>query len=159
MHDMQGVLDEWPVKLASAEGLAFSWPYGIRALIAERERLQQIEDFRGHFFRYGYLVRANPHEYIFKVPLSFEEALVGSATQRITLMDRVRTYHNYDWKREAAATAQNLTGTAEQRFVALMQNLLVLQGLTDELKPETLELCKRCTSTDEVCLCMLNANA
>jgi hypothetical protein len=38
-----------------------------------------------------------------------------------------------------------------------MEDLLLMQGLTSELKPETRELIKRCTSYGQLLECMLNA--
>lgn len=114
---------------------------------------------------------------IFTVPLSFHEAFVGSDAERITLMDRVRTYYNFNWKRDAKAEAQRincpvgpkrvdmqsgriaeLKREADGLFTKRIEDVLLLQGLTEELKPETRELIKRCESHEELARCMLDAN-
>ena len=50
-----------------------------------------------------------------------------------------------------------LVRQAEERFHKLMQDLLLMQSLTSELKPQTRELIKRCTSHGQLVACMLNA--
>ena len=157
---------EWTVKLLSTEDLAYPWNYGTRALIAERERVEQILTLRSDFDGARGL-SGLPHEE-FKVPLSFEEAFVGSDAQRIAIMDRVRTYYNFNWKRDALAKEQQYQGqqdfllhqhyAANRHFEKLMSNLLLMQALTEELKPETHDLVRRCTSSEQLLKCMLNAS-
>ncbi len=163
--------DVWTEQVLSGKGPTYNWPYGTRALIAERKR---VEEMRGlhHLFVYGTWVNhINPN--IFKCPLSFEECFVRSDTQRITLMDRLRTYYNFNWKRDATERmgllSRNQQGDyykrqfrsmkreADQLFAKRIEDVLLLQGLTEELKPETLELVKRCTDFQQLLRCMLDA--
>jgi len=166
----------WTVQELSAEGPTYNWPYGTRALIAERKRVQEIECLRGAFV-YGHFVNhTDPN--IFKFPMSYEEAFVGSDTERIALMDRLRTYYNFNWKRDATACAQPRPGCgmlglaglqqfedklrsmkreADQLFAKRIEDVLLLQGLTEELMPETRELIKRCTDFQQLLRCMLDA--
>jgi hypothetical protein len=164
--------DVWTVQVLSVEGHTYNWPYGTRALIAERKRVQEIEGLRGAFV-YGHFVnKTNPH--IFTFPLSFEEAFVSSDTQRIAVMDRLRTYYNFNWKRDATARVQPRPGfgmpgvageeqlrsmkrEADELFAKRIEDVLLLQGLTEELKPETRELVKRCTDFKQLLRCMLDA--
>jgi hypothetical protein len=166
-------LFEWTVHATTGVD-GYNWPYGIRALIAERKRVHEIECLRS-VFEYGHFVsQTDPN--IFKFPLSYEEAFVRSDTQRIALMDRLCVYSNFNWKRDAMARAGPRPGVtpeyqqhqfqhqfrplkmeAEQLFVKRTEDLLLLQGLTEELKPETLELVKRCMDFQQLKRCMLYA--
>jgi hypothetical protein len=128
---------------------------------------------------------------IFEVPLSFQEAFVGSDMERIKVMDRVRKHMNFEWKCDAKAEIQlsrsaskkadgpriasdvyqelredqftkqfeKLLRDAAEIFTKRIEDVLVLQGLTEELKPETRELVKRCKSHEQLVRCMLDANA
>ena len=178
---------EWPMKALSTQVARYAWRHGASELIRERERVAKIDFLRGPF-AYGYNVNHPVSlNYIFTVPLSFHEAFVGSDAERITVMDRVRTYYNFNWKRDAKAEVQKRRDATargqgrgtfctaqEQAFDLRLQELkreadgvfkkriddvLVLQALTEELKPETLELVKRCKSHEQLVRCMLDANA
>jgi hypothetical protein len=171
---------EWTAQVLSADGGAYRWPYGARALTAERKRVQEIESLRWRF-TYGYH-RGGGHDVrpnLFTFPMSFEEAFVHSDAERIAMMDRVRAYYNFNWKRDATADAHPRLGNqftageqehfkqqframknvADQLFAKHIDDVLLLQGLTEELMPETLELAKRCTSSAELLRCMLNGKA
>lgn len=165
--------DAWTEQVLS-EGTNYNWPWGTRALIAERKRVQDIQVLQG-LFEYGlYVNHTDPG--IFKCPLSFEEAFVSSDTQRIALMNRLRFYYNINWERDATERARrghhgNICSTEElfkQQFCAMkreadklfkkhIEDLLLLQALTEELMPETRELIKHCTSFEELLRCMLDA--
>lgn len=171
---------EWTTQVLSADGGLFRFPYGARALIVERKRVQEIESLRWRFtFGYhrggGYDVRPN----LFTFPMTFEEAFIHSDDERIAMTDRVCAYHNFNWKRDVTADAHPRLGNqftageqehfkqqframknvADQLFAKHIDDVLLLQGLTEELMPETLELVKRCTSTAELLRCMLCARA
>jgi hypothetical protein len=160
---MSDTLQEWPAKLLSVDDLAYGWPHGMSALIAELERVREIQAL--HIgFHVGDWASHDPNQNYFKLDMSFAEAFVGCDADRIALKDRVTTYYNCDWKREATALDQRrlvkfavLFREAEQRFRKLMEDLLLLQGLTSELKPQTRGLIKRCTSHEQLLACMLNA--
>ena len=47
---------------------------------------------------------------------------------------------------------------ADGLFTKRIEDVLLLQGLTEEIKPETLELIKRCKNHEELARCMLDAN-
>ena len=173
---MSAALQGWPEKLLSIDDIEYSFPHGTRALIAERQRVMDIRLLQAGFHR-GHWVSHDPLRNYFKLDMSYEEAFVDCDAQRIALKDRVTTYYNCDWKREATARVQvrlangsslNFTDgqqqqfaadvrQAEQRFGQLMEDLLIMQALTSELKPQTRELIKRCTSHGQLFACMLNA--
>lgn len=149
-----------PVKLASVEYPAFAWPYGARALQAERARVQKVLDMSTQMI-YGWEYGSQP--VVFQVPLDFHEGFVRNEFERIMLTDRVRTYHNFNWKRDASGTRindmdQDIT-PAERYYTKLIENLLEQQALTEELMPETLALVTSCTSANELKQVMLNARA
>ena len=154
--------DGWPVKRMSGDYLAFAFPYGARALMAERERVGKVLELTmlmNHGWHYG-----GNYEPVFKVPLSFQEGFVRNDTERITLMDRVRTYHNFNWKRDVSGKPNMNRGEAgytqsDRHYATLMNTLLELQALTEELKPETLALIASCPSAYEMQQAMLNARA
>jgi hypothetical protein len=91
-------------------------------------------------------------------------------------MDRVRTFYNFNWKRDIMTyiTCNNAKGcnandfgpgsqfftlkrNADDIFKKFMENLLLLQALTEELKPETRALAQHCTSFEQLDRCMLDA--
>lgn len=154
--------DGWPVKRMSGDYPAFAFPYGARALMAERERVGKVLELT-MLMNYGFHLGGN-QEPVFKVPLSFQEGFVRNDTERITLLDRVRTYHNFNWKQEVFArpsinSPDGGTTRTEKQYAKLINNLLELQALTEELKPETLALISSCASAHELQQAMLNARA
>ena len=151
----------WPVKLMSSDYPAYKWPYGARALIAEREKVEKVLDL-GAQMNYGFCLGGTIDNVVFKVPLSFKENFVRNDTERITLIDRVRTYHNFNWKRDVSARSnincpdRGIT-PSEKQYATRIDNLLEMQALTEELKPETLELVHACNNPYELQQAMLNA--
>ena len=153
--------DGWPVKAMSTEYLQFPWPYGARELIAERAKVQKVLQLSAQM-NGGFCLGGTIDNVVFKVPLNFHESFVRNDEERITLIDRVRTHHNFNWKREVFArpsinSPDGGTTLTEKRYAALMDNLIEMQALTEELKPETLALISSCTSAHELQQTMLNA--
>ena len=138
----------------------YPWPYGARALIVERERVVKILEI-SHLMSYGWAY--GPQPVVFQVPLNFHEGFVRNDTDRITLTDRVRMYHNFNWKRDVSRTRINEfsegSTPAERHYRKLIDSLLEMQALAEELKPETLALVARCTNAHELQQAMLNARA
>ena len=137
----------WPAKLLSSEYPAYTWPYGARALLAEREKVQKVLG----------LSRQMNETTLFHVPLTFHEGFVRNDTERITLTDRVRRYHNFNWKRDMSANYGDYGGAVDACYTRLIDALLEMQALTEELKPETLVLVSNCLGGDELQQAMLNA--
>jgi hypothetical protein len=143
----------------SSDYPAYKWPYGARALIAERGKVEKVLELSGLMDR-GRLW--GPLEAHFKVPLSFKEGFVRNDTERITLTDRIRTYHNFNWKRDVSGKPHmndmdRGLNASDRHYAMLIDNLLEMQALTEELKPETLELVHACQNTYELQQAMLNA--
>lgn len=154
--------DGWPVKPMSCDYLVYVFPYGARALQAERAKVQKVLQLSGQI-NYGWFPGGN-EEPVFKVPLTFHEGFVHSDAERIALTDRVRMHHNFNWKRDVFARPSiNYSDAgvtrAEKHYATLIDNLIELQALTEELRPETLALVASCASANELQQSMLNARA
>jgi hypothetical protein len=145
----------------SCDYLVYVFPYGARALQAERAKVQKVLDLSAQMnwgWQYG------PIGPTFKVPLSFHEGFVRNDTERITLIDRVRMYHNFNWKRDVTGKPHinqpdGGVTPSERHYTKLIDNLIELQALTEELRPETLALVASCASANELQQSMLNARA
>jgi hypothetical protein len=154
--------DGWPVKPMCSSYLAFAFPFGARALMAERANVQKVLDL-GAQMNYGFHLGGSQQP-VFKVPLSFHEGFVRNDAQRIMIIDRVRTHHNFNWKRDVFArpsinSPDGGTTRTEKQCAKLIDDLLEMQALTEELKPETLALVSSCASAHELQQAMLNARA
>jgi hypothetical protein len=150
----------WPAKLMSSEYPAYTWPYGARALMAEREKVQKVLGLIGQM-NYGW-THGGSQPVLFQVPLTFLEGFVRNDSERITLTDRVRRYHNFNWKRDMSAKPNMNHGEcgvtqSDRHYARLIDALLELQALTEELKPETLVLMSTCAGGHELQQAMLNA--
>ena len=158
----------WPVETGVQP---FTWPYGPRELIAERKRVAEIMTLR---VKVEKPLDWNGHPTITGYPLSFQDAFVPNDNTRIWLMLEINSFQ--DWR--SLVVKQRLdtfpvgpSGTAERRakresdwcaemnvyygwikgFLAqTSNNLLEMQALCSELKPETLALVKRCSSYEEL---------
>jgi len=151
--------DGWSVKRMCSEYPEYPWPYGARELIAERAMVDKVLDFSAGM-RYGWAY--GPQPVLFKVPLTFQEGFVRNDAERITLIDRVRTYHNFNWKRDTNPMMNQMESgmtPSDRHYAKLINNLLEMQALTEELKPETLVLVAACASPDQLQQAMLNARA
>lgn len=155
----------WPTKRMSWEYPAYTWPYGARALMAERKKVQKVLELSRQMNCGSRIGLPTP---IFQVPLNFHEGFVRNDTERITLTDRVRTYHNFNWKRDISSKhhmTMNMSMDAPYRtksdghYAKLIDALLELQALTEELKPETLVLVSNCVGELELQQAMLNGSA
>ena len=152
----------WPVKLMCSDYPTYPWPYGARALIAEREKVEKVFVMRLQMINGWH--SSGQYNNLFTVPLTFKEAFVRNDTERITLTDRIRTYHNFNWKRDVTVQ-QNMNTInggltdSDRQYAMLIDNLLEMQALTEELKPETLELVHARQNPHELQQAMLNARA
>jgi hypothetical protein len=150
----------WPVKLMCSDYPEYTWPYGARALMAEREKVEKVLALSAEMvlgYRYG-----GHYANIFIVPLTFKEGFVRNDTERMTLIDRVRKYHNFNWKQDVTGRPDMNTcdcgmTASDRHYARLIDNLLEMQALTEELQRETLELIWTCKSVHELQQGMLNA--
>ena len=155
--------DGWPVKPMSCDYLVYVFPYGARALQAERAKVQKVLELSAGISN-GFCLGGTIDNVVFKVPLSFHEGFVRSDAERIALTDRVRMHHNFNWKREVFARpsinySDGGSTRAEKHYATLIDNLIELQAVTEELRPETLALVASCASANELQQSMLNARA
>ena len=197
MHDYKlqmalGLAPAWP---AGPSVQPFTWPYGPRELIAERQRVREIlllrakveqpVDWNRNLTKTGY-------------ELSFQETFVQDDVARLTLLkqiessrdwrseivkqrldtfpvlpvisnpsalaNRMREFHPeqtalVEWKAQAehaqasAAWCVSINATYGWTLGFLQQtsdNLLEMQALCSELKPETLGLVRRCDTPEEL---------
>ena len=170
------VAPPWPEKKRPQP---FTWPHGTRELIAERKRILEIMalrvkvekpvDWNGNPTNTGY-------------PLSFQDAFIRNDNNFTWLMLDLQGFR--DWRKLAvrenlASFPDGPSGTAELkkkrqadwcasmnvvygRTEVLLQqsvnNLLEIQALCSELKPETLALVKRCSSYEQLDRSMLMMN-
>jgi hypothetical protein len=138
----------------SSEYPAYTWPYGARALMAEREKVQKVLGLSGQM-NGGWAYRGlGPQPVLFQVPLTFHEGFVRNDTER--------KYHNFNWKRDMSANPDRNHGDcggtqSDRHYARLIDALLELQALTEELKPETLVLMSNCAGGHELQQAMLNA--
>ena len=125
----------------------FSWPHGTRELIVERKRVHDILALNAKVKqptdRQGYL----------GMDIPFEEAFIDSHDLRVELTDRLHTHYNANWKADIVSMhkcqPQNLFGAyhhAQGIVHATRDNLLEMQALYEDLRPETHALIKCCTS-------------
>jgi hypothetical protein len=155
--------DGWPAKRMSGDYLVYVFPYGARALMAERAKVQKVLDL-GAGMSNGFCLGGTIDNVVFKLPLSWQEGFVRNDAERITLIDRLRTHHNFNWKRDVFARPHINYSDAgvlrtEKHYATLINNLIEMQALTEELKPETLALIASCPSAYEMQQAMLNARA
>jgi hypothetical protein len=141
----------------------YVFPYGARALQAERTKVQKVLQLSAGMSN-GFCLGVTIDNVVFKVPLTFHEGFVRNDTERITLIDRVRTHHNFNWKRDVFARPsinqpdRGMT-PSERHYATLIDNLIEMQAVTEELRPETLALVASCASANELQQSMLNARA
>jgi hypothetical protein len=153
---------EWPQKVLPTRDDAiqeFSWKFGARELVAEMKRVSQILALRAK------LEKPTDLKDYLAFPMSFKEAFIDSDAMRIGLIDRLHISFNTNWKRDVVSLilGRSPHGTkawcedvkasykhAVSIFVMNHENLLLMQALHEELKPETRDLIRRCTSHKQV---------
>lgn len=159
----------------------YRWPYGPAALVQERSTVTKILE-RAHEIRMPSL-RAWPHLPISNyrngigflgMYMSQEDVFVNSDHRRNMLVDRAHQCFNVDWKLEVQALSANADDgldagqrasmrylhyqMAEEHLYQVVDGIDTLQGLYDELKPETVELINRCACTIDVKRSMVMTN-
>ena len=162
----------WPVVRVHA----FTWTHGPGELIAERKRVCAIMELWAKvekpFKETGFGVGG--HIVAIVIPVSFQEAFVEDDEARKALMHRINSFR--DWRAQVvwsllASFPVGPSGTTERKFRretewceqmtvwykiiqallrATWNNLLEMQALCAQLKPETLALARRCASHVEM---------
>jgi len=173
---------EWAVKaLPSLDPTlkSYTWSYGPRALIAEREIVNSILE-AAHWVRMPMLRwPAVPVEHMragvgfLGMYMSCGDAFVDCSDKRNMLVDRAHQCFNIDWKLEVQAlSAQDpldrdeLSSVryghyhmAEQHLYTLVDKIDEMHALYETLKPETADLIKRCANAVQLKKSMLTTNA
>lgn len=179
LDPMKGHSD-WPGKaLPSLDPTLqpFAWTYGSAALIDERGIVNRILEI-AHSIRMPALAWPGLASYysnngvgLLGMMLSPEDAFVDSDEKRNMLVDRVHHYFNVDWKMEVQAMTSNPNdGMTEQKRQSVrgmhyhqtedhlydtVDKIDRLRSLFETLKPETVDLIRRCTTTNDVRRSML----
>lgn len=201
MHDYKlqmalGLAPAWP---AGPSVQPFTWPYGPRELIAERQRVREILLLRAKVEKPAGYWNCNLTKTGYE--LSFQETFVQDDHARVTLMKQIES--SRDWRSEIVKerldtfpvlpvspnpTTAFPTGRHPGSYVCLQMkaeaehaqasaewcvsinatygwtlgflqqtsdNLLGMQALCSELKPETLGLVRRCDTPEELDRSML----
>jgi hypothetical protein len=147
-----------------------AWAHGARELLAERKRVDAI---MAHATK---LAQPTDLKDFCGVTLALHEAFVDSHEARLRLFCRIKMHAQTHWGRDVvrlhlegfpfgphAATDWVQRETAWRETVSeyqqslvlgqvtsIMPRLLEMQALCEELKPETLELVRRCGSREEL---------
>ena len=161
---------------------SFAWGYGARELIAERKRVSEILALRA---KVECVLVDHTLNGFCGMPVSFHEAFVGSNAERARLMERLDMLYDTQWKSDIVALhlqsfpeARDVRGSwslesrraqwgdqiakgphyniAKGKFAEHRESLLQMQALCEELKPETCELVKCCTHSEQLELSMLS---
>jgi hypothetical protein len=153
---------EWPQKVLPTRDdtiQEFSWTLGARELVAEMKRVSQILALRAKLEK-----PCDLKDYL-AFHVTFKEAFIDSDAMRNGLVDRLHISFNTNWKRDVVSLilGRSPYGTkawfedvkasykhAVSIFVMNHENLLLMQALHEELKPETRDLVRRCTSHKQI---------
>lgn len=166
---------EWPVKaLPSFDSTlhTFTWPHGPAALLEERRTVKEIleaaQSLRMPVVQWpGMAVMSSCCGTGFLgMSVSVDECFVESQAKRNLLVDRAHQLFNTIWKLEVQALTCNAhdwldePARVSQRFqhydmteehlYATVDKIDSMRALYDNLKPETVDLMRRCATTNEI---------
>ena len=142
----------WPVKMLPTRDdqvQPFVWPYGAQKMIAERKLVREILELGKELPVWGHT-------------LSFHDSFIETDSMRVELLDRLYILFNAHSKKIAADHLfSNSFGRFNERMTAMYRmyesalnavddKLLQMQAMYEELKPETRELIKLCTSETQL---------
>jgi len=142
----------WPVKMLPTRDdqvQPFVWPYGAQKMIAERKLVREILELGRELPVWGH-------------SLSFHDSFIETDSMRVELLDRLYILFNAHSKKTAADHLfSNSFGRFNERMTAMYRmyesalnavddKLLQMQAMYEELKPETRELIKLCTSETQL---------
>lgn len=151
---------------------SYAWPYGPGALIDERAKIAKILEV-AHSIRIPQLEWPGIATYysdkgigLLGMVIKPEEVFVDSDELRNILVDRVHHYFNIDWKMEVLAITSNPNDgmhavkrqslrvlhyqLTEEHLYNTVNKIDMLRSLYEGLKPETVDLIRRCTSHAEL---------
>lgn len=159
----------------------FRWPYGPAALVQERSIVTKIleaaHEIRMPSLRVWSHVPISNGRYgigFLGMYMSVQDVFINCDHSRNMLVDRAHQCFNVDWKLEVQALSANTNDgldagqrdslrylhyqMAEEHLYEVVDLIDTLQGLYDELKPETVELINRCACTIDVKKSMVMTN-
>ena len=155
----------------------YAWPYGPGPLIDERATVGKILEI-AHSIRMPQLQWPGLAAYysnqgigLLGMIMTSDEAFIDTEEKRNQLVDRVHHYFNVDWKMEVQAMTSNLNDDmsagkrqslrvvhyqlTEDHLYDTVNKIDRLRQLFDTLKPETVDLIRRCSSHNEIKRSML----
>lgn len=167
--------NDWPIKaIPSFDSTLniYPWPYGPAAVLEERRTVRQLLEV-AHSIRMPELKWAGLAGFyssngigMLGMRLSVDEAFIDSEAKRNTLVDRAHELFNTTWKLEVQAIMNNSSDgddeqarlrvnfmfyeRTEEHLYATVDKLDKLRSLYISLKPETIELIRRCSTTNEI---------
>jgi hypothetical protein len=174
-HTVESEHSDWPVKaIPSFDSTlnVYPWPYGPAAVLEERATVRQLLEV-AHSIRMPELKWAGiPGFYsangigVLGMRLSVDEAFIDSEAKRNTLVDRAHELFNTTWKLEVQAITNRANDSnddqarlrlrflfyerTEEHLYSTVDKIDKLRSLYVLLKPETIELIKRCSTTNEI---------
>jgi hypothetical protein len=177
---MESMDSDWPAKaIPSLDStlITYFWPYGPSALVEERMAVRKLLEL-AHSIRMPNLDWIYVPGYsnsngigILGMRVTVDEAFIDSEAKRNTLVDRAHEHFNTNWKLEVLAmkTTTNygkdqqtrdrtrfvLYERTEEHLYATIDKIDKIRSLYDNLKPETINLVRRCRTTNEIRRCMV----
>jgi hypothetical protein len=165
----------WPLKaIPSLDSTLklYSFPYGPYALLEERSTVRQLLEV-AHSIRMPELKWVGLSGFcssngvgLLGMRLSVDEAFVDSETKRNALVDRAHDHFNTTWKLEVQAMTKNANENnnqdarqttafvfyerTEEHLYATIDKIDKMRGLYESLKQETVDLMRRCRTTNEI---------
>lgn len=135
----------------------YNWKHDVREFHAEHARVREVLQARAHL-----------QDGLLNVSISFNEAFVFSDEERVSLLQRLRdayTTHCMTQNLDAMPVIlgrlrkplSSLSSAADCSWMEDIDKICRMQVVTEELKPETRDLIKRCTSQEQLEASMLAA--
>lgn len=170
-----GSTSNWPLKaIPSLDSTLklYYFPHGPAALLEERSTVRQLLEV-AHSIRMPELNWVGFNGFcssngigLLGMRLSVDEAFVDSETKRNALVDRAHDHFNTSWKLEVQAMAQDtcangdknarygapflLYEKTEEHLYATIDKIDKMRVLYEILRPETVDLLRRCITTNEI---------
>jgi hypothetical protein len=166
---------DWPPKaIPSFDStlIVYPWSYGPAAVLQERSTIRQLLEL-AHSIRMPNLKWAVLPGFcssngigLLGMRVTVDEAFIDSEAKRNTLVDRAHEHFNTTWKLEVQAITATANEVNEERVRQRMRFVLYekteehlyetvdkidnMRSLYGSLKPETINLVRRCSTTNEI---------
>jgi len=165
----------WPTKaIPSLDStlIVYPWSYGSTAVLQERSNIRQLLEL-AHSIRMPNLKWACLPGFcssngigILGMRVTIDEAFIESESKRNLLVDRTHEHFNTTWKLEVQAMMNNtnlvnderaqqslrftMYEKTEEHLYDTVDKIDKMRSLYDSLKPETINLVRRCSTTNEI---------